>query len=466
MQTTTTLRRELSRTLAIAMPLILSSLLSMGITITDVVMMAWLGSPELAAGAAVSDFYSIVVYLAGGTLGALSALLAESRGAGREPDCAAWIAQSFRLALLLALPGALLICAVPQLLALIGAETTVVTAAGDYAPMLALTFVLLLLTRVWHQCFAAFERTRTILAGMLISLPLNALGNYALMYGHWGLPELGLAGIGLSSAICAAILLFWYSLQARRALWYRPIGRLLLRKDPQRHCKLLRLGLPIGLTSLGETGVFLLATLLIAGFSIDELAAHTLTLRLAGILYAVPLGLSQAATVRAGLAYGAKDLTGMRRVLRIQLGLALLWGLPLALLLLGARESLTLWLLPDAGNRLVLLETASLLLLLLALIQPADSLTTQTTGFLRGLQDTRRPMQLIVCSQWLLALPLGLLLGFGAGLGATGIWLGLGSGILLACIGLQLRLRAQMTLVDRRCAGPAAPQQDPWAACA
>ncbi|GGO77524.1 MATE family efflux transporter [Marinobacterium nitratireducens] len=461
-----TLRRELGRTLAIATPLILSSLLSMGIAITDVVMMAWLGSPVLAAGAAVSDFYSILVYLVGGILGALSAVLAESRGAGRDSDCAVWIAQSFRLALIMALPGALLIGAIPQLLQLIGAESEVVVAAGDYAPMLALTFVLLLLSRVWHQCFAAFEHTRTILGGMLISLPLNALGNYALMNGHWGLPELGLAGIGLSSVICAATLLLWYSLQARRAHWYRPVARLLLCNDSLRRSKLLRLGVPIGVTCLGETGVFLLATLLIAGFSLEELAAHTLTLRVAGVLYAVPLGLSQAATVRAGLAFGAKDPAAMVRVLRIQLWLALLWGLPLVLLLLEGRELLTLWLLPDAGGRPALLETASLLLLLLALLQPADNLATQVTGFLRGLQDTRRPMQLIICSQWLLALPLGLLLGHGAGLGATGIWLGLGSGVLLACAGLLLRLQPQLALASRRNAGPASAEPDPWQACA
>ncbi|NVK40746.1 MAG: MATE family efflux transporter [Oceanospirillaceae bacterium] len=457
---------ELSRTLAIALPLTLSSLLSMGIAITDVLMMSWLGSAALAAGAAVSDFYSIVFYLGGGIVGALSALLAESRGAGRDHDTAGWIAQGFRLALLLALPGALLICGTPHLLALIGAAPKVVSAAGEYAPMMAVTFVLLLLTRVWHQCFTAYEQTRVTFGGMLICLPLNALGNYGLMYGHCGLPQLGLAGIGLSSAGCSAILLLWYSLMARRAHWYKPLAQLLLRSDPDRRRKLLRLGVPIGVTSLGETGVFLLATLLIAGFSLDDLTAHTLTLRLAGVLYAIPLGLSQAATVRAGIAFGAGDPERMRRVLRLQLRLALLWGLPLALLLIAGREPLTLWLLPEAGARLTLLETASLLLLLLALVQPADALTTQVTGYLRGLQDTRRPMQLIVCSQWLLALPLGLLLGHGAGLGAIGIWLGLGSGLLLACMMLLLRVRRQLAAVAREMDNASSRREDPWAAIA
>ncbi|MFC6670546.1 MATE family efflux transporter [Marinobacterium aestuariivivens] len=439
-----TLRHELARTLAIAAPLTLASLLSMGIAITDVLMMAWLGTAELAAGAAVSDFYSIVFYLGGGVIGALSALLAECRGAGREREVAGWIGQSFQLALLLTLPCALLISLSPRLLAQIGAEPAIVDAASDYAPMMALTCALLLLVRVWHQCFAAWEQTRVILGGMLLSLPLNALGNYGLMYGRWGLPEMGLAGIGLSSALCAAVLLVWLSLMAHRASWYRPVGRALLQVHRARLQKLLRLGLPIGMTSLGETGIFLLATLLIAGFGIDQLAAHTLTLRLAGVLYAVPLGLAQAATVRAGLALGAGDSGRMHRVLRVQLWLALLWGLPLALLLAGGRESLIIWLLPQAERGLPLFEIAAALLLLLAVAQPADSLATQTTGYLRGLQDTQRPMQLILVSHWLLAFPLALLLGYGAGLGAIGIWLGLGTGILLASTALLLRLRQQL----------------------
>jgi MATE family multidrug resistance protein len=422
--------RELAAQLRIAGPLMLASLVNMGMAITDVVMMGWIGPMALAAGAVASDFYSLVFYLCAGVTGAVSAIVSHARGAGQHRLIRRTIQQGFWAAAILALPGALAIWQAPKFLALIGVQQEVVSAAGEYAAMMAITLVPMLGVAVWRQLLAAFADTRSVFRVTLVTLALNAAGNYVFMFGKLGAPALGLAGAGLSSALCALFMFGALSLYALRHPDYSRYRLLKGRMKPDwtRLLELFRLGLPIGVSSLGEVGVYLLSTAVIGIFGASALAAHAVALRMAGVLYAFPLGLSQAATVRVGLASGAGDPAARSRAVRTALGAALAAGLLVLLIVVPARELIATLFIKGNGAAHTIIEHAAILLLVLAAMQVFEYVGTVANGVLRGLKDTRVPMLISVGSFWGVAMGVGIGLAFGLQQQALGIWIGLGCG--------------------------------------
>ncbi|ALP54289.1 hypothetical protein Tel_14680 [Candidatus Tenderia electrophaga] len=439
--------------LRIAWPLVMASLLSMGISITDVVMSAWLGPLQLAAGAAMSDFYSVVYYLALGVIAALSPIIGQALGAGDRRTVRRATQQAFWVVALLCLPGVLIIGHSAWFLSLLQVKAEIIQAGIPYARMMALYFCFMLLAMVWHYFLSAHKQTAVIFRAMLAILPLNALCNYLFMYGFWGVPALGLAGIGFASVVCATTLfaaLTVYVLRHRQYHRYR-LDKGLLRFDGTQFAALFRIGLPIGMINLAELGVFLLATVIMGAISVEVLAAHTIAIRMAGVIYALPLGLAQAAAVRVAWSVGAKDAPAVWAAGRSACALALGLGLAYLILLTLFSEAIAGLFLQGQGGMDETLALAQRFLILLALAQPLACLGTVAGGLLRGCKDTRVPMVITLVCYWGLGFATAMVLAFGLGYGGTGIWIGLALGDALVGIMLSLRLnryRRQLKLPD------------------
>jgi MATE family multidrug resistance protein len=260
----------------------------------------------------------------------------------------------------------------------------------------------------------------------LVAVPLNAGLNHALMFGVAGWPGLGLTGAGISSFIVACVTFGLFALQARR---HGETG-LAPALDPGAVREILRLGLPIGVATLSEVGVFLGATLFVATLSVADAAAHAVGIRTAGVVYAVSLGLLQATTVRMAR---AEDPAAQRLV--VTAGLALAAGAALAV---SAGVALAAG--PLAGSTMVMQ-----VLLLLAVSELFGPLAAAASGLLRGLRITRSPMIYSLAGNWAVAAPLGIWLATAGGLGAVGVWIGLALGtavatlLTLACLARQVR---------------------------
>ncbi len=191
----------------IALPLILASLVNMSISITDVVMMGWLGTSSLAAGAIVSDYYSIFFYFCSGILAASSPLIARAIGESRYSRIGNIVQQALLLALSLSLPGALIVYNADVPLHMIGIKQEIIETGLPYARIMAVTFTVMLLVNVLHHFLAAHQKTRVILLITALSMPLNALGNYMFMFGYADIEPMGLAGAAMSSCITAVFIL-------------------------------------------------------------------------------------------------------------------------------------------------------------------------------------------------------------------------------------------------------------------
>lgn len=432
---------EAGNLMTIAGPLILASLVSMGISITDVVMMGWLSAEALAAGAAVSDYYSIFFYLTAGVIAAISPMISQARGASQIYKIRSITQQGFVLAMAITIPGAIMVWNAEVMLRWLGIDESIIQMGTPYAHMMALTYFSMMAVNVLHYFLSAHGKTRIILIVTATALPINALGNYALIFGNFGLPALGLMGAGVASFVTASYLfltLLIYTANHNKFRHYRLLTRPFKHKD-YHVSEIVRVGLPIGISNLGEMGVFLFSTVTMGVFGAEVLAAHTVALRMAGVLYAFPLGMAQAATVRVGYAVGARDDDSIMTIVTTALGLSISASVVFLAAMLMLDVQIVQWFFDD--NALPAITAQALtFLLLLAIIQPFDGVACVGAGILRGLKDTRVPMLFSMAAFWGVGFWGGWSLAFLFGLGGLGVWIGLASAAITYSVLVGLRL--------------------------
>jgi MATE family multidrug resistance protein len=251
-----------------------------------------------------------------------------------------------------------------------------------------------------------------------------------------------LFGAGLATTIMhvfMAAAMLGYVLWDRRFRRYRILGRL-WRSDWPRFLELLRIGVPAGFMVLAEAGMFAIAAFLIGQFGAEPLAGHAIALQCAAVTFMIPLGISQAATVRVGLAWGRGDEAGIGRAGMAALVIALIALTPAAIVFwLFGREITGLYLdLEDPGNASAIGFAVSYLAVA-AIFQLVDGGQAIAAGALRGLNDTRVPMMLATFCYLGLGFGSAGLLAFRFDLQGVGVWSGLAIGLAATSVMLLWR---------------------------
>jgi MATE family multidrug resistance protein len=264
------------------------------------------------------------------------------------------------------------------------------------------------------------------------------------MYGNWGAPQLGVAAVGLSGSIVALlhlVIIVVYVESIPQMRRYRIFARL-LHFDGRMMAELFRVGIPIAMAYLFETGLFFTVTFLMGVISTDALSAHNVVLNVCAVTFMIPYALSQAATVRVGYAVGAGEPEAARRAGYVAIWLGIGWMMLAATAMLLAPSLLTSIYLDraDAANAEVIRLAASLFVIA-AIFQVVDGTQVTAQGALRGLKDTKVPMILCGLGYWVFGLGSGVTMGFLLGFGATGLWWGLAVGLAVSATLLLLRWR-------------------------
>lgn len=414
--------------LRLALPIMLIAFVNMGMSITDTVMVsAWFGAEALAAVAVGSDLQSIFFYLGAGILGGITPFYAAALARREAGECRRLDRVGLALVLLLAAVGVPLVWWAPDWLRHAGLDAALLERGRGYAQSMALLLLPMLGIAFYRTVLTAAERPRVFLKITLAMLPLNAGANALLMDGFGPLPGLGPTGAGVSSVLVALLTLAALVVVVRRTLPRAGSADVAPWPDARRLAAVLRVGIPIGITMTAETGIFLGATLYAATLGAAEVAAHTLTLRVAGLAYAGSAAMLQAAAVRTARAVALQDAGAARAVCRASLGLSLTGGLMLMLGLAVAAPLATVFFGASAAG-MAAAEIAIGLLLLLGLVQLAGYPGMAASGLLRGRKDSRTPMVCMLVGYWLVGASLGLYLCQGQALGVTGLWIGLAVG--------------------------------------
>ena len=415
--------------LRMAVPLALAELGWMAMGVEDTIMAGRLGAVALGAGSlGAMLFYPIAICGTGLLLG-MDTLVAQAHGAEDAEDCRRTLVNGAWLSLAIAPFLALLILSLIPLLRATGTNPDVMALFAPFLKALAWGLPPLLFYAAFRRYLQAISVVKPVTFALVSANVVNVLGNWVLMYGHWGAPQMGLEGSGWSTTIArcymAAVLLGAIAWHERRT------GNILLavswRPSLQRLRRLAGLGMPAALQILFEGVVFGLVSVFAAHLDEASLAAHSIAINVVSTTYMVPLGVSSAAAVRVGQAWGAGDTraAGTRGWTAILLGALFMGG---AGVVLGTvpRSIVRIY-----TNDAAVIGVGAVLLRIAALFQLFDGLQVVCTGALRGLGDTGTPMLAHLGGYWALGLPVAYLLCFHFRWGAAGIWVGLSAALIL-----------------------------------
>ncbi|MCB5909093.1 MATE family efflux transporter [Streptomyces pinistramenti] len=457
----TTLIRD-SRALAtLAVPLILTQLAQVALTTTDTVMMGMLSTADLAAGGlAIVLFNQLrtmgvgLVTSVGNQIAAAAARAETEQDAGTSPaagcesgdEVRGIVRAALAVATLAGIAGAVLMLLIGQALTFLGQEADVV----DRAQTMLLALAPGLLPCLWFQAIRQFtvgmRRPQALLQITVASVAVNAGINWLLIHGTWGLPKLGLPGVGVATSLVYLLTFLALYLSAKQDPVLGPLLSVNLAKaDRPTVRRLIRLGIPIAATYGSEAGFFSVTALMAGSFGSAALAAHTAVNQLVYIVFQVAVGLSHAASINVSRELALDRPENALRIKNTALACA---GAVMVVvgIVYVTLPGLVLSPFFDTGSArdAQAVSIATHLLLVIMVLQFFDCAQNIGVGLLRGLDDTKSGFRITLIGYWLIGLPAAWLLGYAAGLHTLGIWLGLLAGLAATAVLLLRRYSASL----------------------
>src|SRR5687768_2588700 len=442
------IRREFFPMLRIAIPVVMAELGWMAMGVVDTIMVGPLG-PQAISAAGVGNSMHIAFAIFGmGVLLGLDTLVSQAFGARNIRECHRLFFDGLSVSGLMALPILALLAMVWFAIPSLGFHPAVEPLLESYFGIMILSTPFLLAYATCRRYLQGMHAVTPIMFALVTANVINAAANWVLIYGHFGVPALGVPGAAWATLISrvymlAALLIAVWLVDKKRtreaaadehndlsAVALAKVGSLWhvdWRFDTTRLRRLLALGLPAASQYTAEVGVFALATALSGMLDPISSASHQIALNMAGVAFMIPLGMGSAGAVRVGHAVGAGDRPRASAAgwTAIILGTGFMVASGLAFVLMP--EDL-IRLFSDDPN---VLRVGTSLLLLAAVFQLFDGIQGVITGTLRGLGDTRTPMIVNLLAHWFVGLPISYTLCFIIGWGVYGLWVGLSLGLII-----------------------------------
>lgn len=433
--------KEARALLVLGLPLIGSNIAQVLMHVTDALMLGWYDVEALAAVTLAGTFYFTTFMLGSGFAWAVMPMVAEAVEGGdvtrarRVTRMGIWLSVLYGIVMVVPLFFA------EAIFKAIGQADVVAELGQNYLRIAGWQLAPGLCVIVLRSFLSALERTQVILWVTVGMAVLNVPLNWVLIFGGpFGLEPMGERGAAIATLVVALFSLgILVAYTARVAASYNLFQRI-WRGDALAIRQVFALGLPIGLTSLAEVGLFGASSIMMGWLGPIPLAAHGIALQLASLVFVMHLGLSQAATVRAGQALGRRDEARLRLSARASVTLSIAAALATVLVFVAIPELLvSAFVDPTDPARDEILRIGASLLLVAALFQFVDGGQVIVLGLLRGVLDTRVPMWMAAISYWVIGIPVSYVLGFVVGWNGVGVWVGLTVGLAFACVFLGVR---------------------------
>lgn len=424
----------------LGLPLIGGHLAQFAIGLTDTVMLGWYGIDALAAITLASSYFFTLFIMGGGFAFAVMPMVASFNAEGDEISLRRATRMGMWLSIIFAVLVTPLLWWSSGVLQALGQDELLSDAAQRYLRVAGWAMFPALLAVVIKSYLAALERTQIVLWISLASAGVNGVINYALIFGNWGAPELGLQGAAIASLFTQIIALIGVVAYAVIVLPQHALFQRLWRLDPEMFGRVFRLGWPISLTGLAESGLFVGSALMMGWLGTVPLAAHGIAITMASVTFMVHLGLSNAATIRAGNAFGRRDPDHLARGGSTVIVMSLVISIVATVVLVAIPEPLiNIFLGSDDPANEQIISIGIVLLAMAALFQLVDGAQAIGLGLLRGVHDTKAPMVIAAISYWIVGIPCSYLLGFVFDFGGVGVWSGLVIGLAFAAVLLLAR---------------------------
>ena len=425
----------------LGLPLIGGNIAQFSLTIIDTAMLGHYDPEVLASGVVAGSVFFILYIVGGGFSFALMPVVAAHDA--REEDVQ--VRRSTRMALWLSFLFSLLVFPIlywsEGVLLFLGQSKELSMLAQNYLRIMAFAMFPALLDITLRNYLTGLKHTNIVLWATLVGLIFKIIVTWIFVFGNLGFPELGIRGAALATLVVHLIVLVIFVWYSKRYFSRHELFKNLWKPDFGALKSIFILGLPIGLTYLAESGLFSAAAIMMGWIGTIELATHGIAMQIVAITFMCHLGLSQGATTLIGNAYGRKDGPEvLRRIGICAVNITTVFSVLMVIIFLTFPHPL-LGLFVDnsdpASETILIVGTG--LLFIAAFFQLTDGLQAVGLALLRGMQDVRVPFIFAFISYWGVGFTTSYILGFKAGLGAQGIWLGLVSGLTLASILLLWR---------------------------
>ena len=438
-----------ARSLAIlALPIVLTQLSQMGMSLVDFLIVGRLiggraGVVELAGVSLGTSLYWPVSLLATGVLFAVTPTVAQLFGANQIKRIGPVVRQGAWVALIGATLVTLVLSNGRFIYVLLDVNPVAIPVASSFLQAQSCGILALFGYFVMRNLCEGMARTKIAMFISLSALLLKVPLTYFFVIGAFGFSGLGGVGCGIATAIVMwfmfiTIVIVIASTQIRESGVFARFdwphwGEIF---------RLVRLGVPIGLSIFAEVAFFSSVALLIGQLEVESISSHQIAMNIAGMTFMIPLAFSMASTIRVGGRVGAEDYVGARQAGIASVSSVVMFGLLVALAFMFFRSSLVGLYSSDS----VVVELAAKLLLFAAVFQIFDCAQVTMMGSLRGYRDVTVPMYCALFSYWVVGMPVGMVLTFGyfnwvEPMGVQGFWWGLICGLSLAAILLAFRFR-------------------------
>ncbi|OBK35182.1 MATE family efflux transporter [Mycobacterium sp. 1245111.1] len=441
--------------IALAAPIAGVQFAQVALTTTDMAIMGLIGVQAIAAGGLAAVLYNLFRTMCVGVVTAVGNLVAgaagrgETRSASDSPDAVAGgeIRATTRSGCLLATVTAALLAAVliaaSYVLPLVGVDAEVMARARPMIITLAPGLVPMVWLNVLRQFSVGMRRPGPLLAVSIASIALNAALDVAFVYGLFGAPKLGLAGVGLATTMVQILTAAAFYIVVRRDARLAPyLSVNLWHADPAIVRQILRLGWPISVTYGSEAGITSLAAVIMGAFGPVALAAHNVVTQLTRIAFQVSIGLSHGSSILVSRAIGRHDIRDAHRIATAAIVLGAVTTALLGLIYVAVPS----WVLrPFLGPADATTVSVAKIFLLFAILQQLVDFTQNiAVGLLRGIGNTRYGLRATSIGYWAVGLPAMLLFAYPAHLHGPGIWLGLSAGFATTAVLLWRRFRRDL----------------------
>lgn len=445
------LKSEIKETFSLSVPLVASQLIYASSGFIGTAMIAQLGEDALAASVLVSTIWMSLSVLFFGLLNSVSVLISHQYGARNTKAISEIMGQAFLLGILVSILIILLLCSMPLFLHFTTQPAKVIQLSIEYMHALLWTIPGLILLIIYEQFLAGINRAKFVLRISLLVVPIEIPIIYLLIFGKFGLPQCGVAGIGYGFMVTYTSTAIGLTIYLLRSKFYRTFG--IFQRINHIHLyylkQLIIIGLPIGFMHVIEVSTFAVMTFWIARFGTTLLAAHQIVFQYLGFIITLVFATSQAVTVRVGHAVGRLDVTGIQYAAYVGMILSFISVMIVALAFyFFPTFFLQLDINVHSHTNDALVKDASILLVISAVLMLFDNFRIIGFGALRGLKDTTFPMFVSFLSFWVIGLSSAFLGGFvfkGAG---QGIWWGITFGIACGAAIILIRLRFILKKLD------------------
>ncbi len=435
--------KEIRQLSNLAFPIIVSQVGQIVIGVMDTVMLGHHSPAALAASGFALSIHLLFLYFSVGALSVIAPLISSSIGAGAVNECRIHLLRGIIFALVLFVTISIIQYLFLMNLENFGQDQAVVILSSQYFEILLWSMLPFVLFQVLRQFCNGLSSTAIPMYATLAGIIVNGIGNYLLIFGYAGFPELGVTGAGIATFIartCSVVILLIFLLMRSEYLKFLPRFSDMKYITPGSLVPMVRTGFPVGFSFLSEMAAFSGATIMVGWIGITELSAHQIAFTIVSMTIIFPIAISNAGLIRVSYFLGESSTEKIVRTIISTFILTTMIMFCFVLIIIFGRYFIAGWFTLDEK----VIQTGAMLLFVSAIFQIFDGLQVTGASLLRGLFDVKASMYVNFVSYWIIALPTGYILAFSYNYGAVGIWLGLMTGLFCAAVLLSLRVYMQV----------------------